>query len=280
MNKIFKSDIPNNNFLTYLFAIYIGIIIFILNIVIISGYSVNAFINGWRDACENRISVEIPPTDMTVSNILSVKSILEKKCSDVKVLEFDNIKDILDELNFNIDIQKVNSPKILEAKILSDTDIQKLTKEIKNISANIAVYVHKDFLSPSIKIANFIYNNYILITVLIFISIILYSVLYSYQNIKMNSESIYILTLLAADKNYIFKQITLGMIRCFIISFLISIFSSVIFIFNASILDYFVYSKYLIWIFIVIFPVLIYLLILIISKVTIYYLIEKRKTFL
>lgn len=280
MNKFFQSDIPNNNFLMCLFAVYIGIIIFILNIVVISGCSVNVFVNGWKDICENGISVEIPHTDMTISNILSVKSILEKKCSDVKVLEFNDIKDVIDELNFNIDIQKVNSPKILEAKMLSDTDIKELTKEIKNISANITVYVHKDFLLPSIKIANFIHNNYILIIVLIFVSIILYAILHSYQNIKINSESIYILTLLAADKNYIFKQIILGMVRCFIISFLISIFFSVIFIFNLSVMDYFAYSKYLICVFIIIFPILVYLLIFIISRITIYYLIEKRKIFL
>lgn len=280
MTNIFRSDIPTNNFLTYLFAAYIGTVIFILNIVVISYCSINSFVNGWQDVCENRISVEIPTSDITVSNILDVKTILEKNCCDVKVLEFDDIKQVVDKLNFNINIRKINTPKILEAKIIKKTNIKNVISAIKNVSSNISIYVHKDFLSPSIKIANFISSNYVMIVALILVSIILYAFLYSYQNLKINSESIYILTLLAADRTYIFKQIFLGLLKCFLISFFISILCSVVFVFSSSIIDYFSYSKYLALCIIVVFPVLVYLLITLISRFAIFYFLEKRKIFL
>lgn len=280
MTSIFRSDIPTNNFLTYLFAAYIGTMIFILNIVVLSYCSINNFINVWQDVCENRISVEIPASDITVSNILNVKTILEKSCCNVKVLEFGDIKNVVDKLNFNINIQEIGTPKILEAMILKKTNIKNVISDIKNISSNILIYVHKDFLSPSVKIANFISSNYVMVVGLIFVSIILYAFLYSYQNLRINSESIHILISLAADRTYIFKQILLGLLKCFFISFFISIFCSIIFVFSSSIIDYFSYSKYFALCMIVVFPVLVYLLITLISRFAIFYFLEKRKTFL
>lgn len=228
--SLFKSDLQSNSLIYWFIAIYFGIIIFIVNVSLINSDSLNIVTKKWEEHCVAKISIEIPNYTYSSEKFEKIQSILKSYCEEnsIKMLSANEIQELIKNY-VSSDIASDLYPKIIEATPKKNALINQLEMSIKEIDPKISTYNHKEILNPAIKISNFIKTNYFLIAILVIISALLYAFVYSYQNLLINKENIYILTLLSADNKYIFKQTRGPLIIYFSISSLIGFFLTAIF---------------------------------------------------
>lgn len=228
--SLFKSDLQSNSLIYWFIAIYFGIIIFIVNVSLINSDSLNIVTKKWEEHCVAKISIEIPNYAYSSEKFEKIQSILKSYCEEnsIKMLSANEIQELIKNY-VSSDIASDLYPKIIEATPKKNAPLNQLEMSIKEIDSKISTYNHKEILNPAIKISNFIKTNYFLIAILVIISALLYAFVYSYQNLLINKENIYILTLLSADNKYIFKQTRGPLIIYFLISSLIGFFLTAIF---------------------------------------------------
>lgn len=224
--RLLKSDLQTNNPLYMLISIYLGIVLFVLNVALINVFSLSDIAEKWKNNCSEKISIEIPEYIATPENILKIKNFILEVDDDAKIntVEKEQMLATMQKYMKSDEFSDMPFPVIIEVQNFDrKLEIANLQAHLNEISENIKIHDHSKILNPAIKISNFVESSYYVITILLIVSLILYVFVYCYQNILINKQNIYILTMLCAEKEYIFKQMRTHLFLYFLVSFGISV---------------------------------------------------------
>jgi len=279
--RLTRSDLQTNSPIYLIISLYLGIILFVINVVTVNLFSLSDIATKWRDNCAEKISIEIPAGLVSSEVILKIKNTVLDIDGGVAINVIDKDK-ILKTLKTYMNSRKnydLPFPTIVEVQRFNNTDynISSLKSALMEISDAIKVHDHSKILNPAIKVSSFVESSYIAITFLILISLMLYILIYCYQNILINKQNIYILTMLCADKKYIFKQLRVHLSLYFLISFGVSVllsFSFGIYLFG-NYIDI-VPDLVLSIISVMVCPVIVFAILLLVSRYATYFVIKNQ----
>ena len=195
--RLLKSDLQTNNPLYMLISIYLGIVLFVLNVALINVFSLSDIAEKWKNNCSEKISIEIPEHIATPENILKIKNFILEIDNDVKIntVEKEQMLSNIQQYMKSDEFSDMPFPVIIEVQNFDRKfEISSLQAHLNEISENIKIHDHSKILNPAIRISNFVESSYYVITILLVVSLILYVFVYCYQNILINKQNIYILT--------------------------------------------------------------------------------------
>jgi len=225
--RLTRSDLQTTSPIYMIISVYLGIILFVINVVAINLFSLSDIAAKWRDNCAEKISIEIPSGLASEEVVLKIKNTVLALDGDVSINVIGKEK-MLATLKAYMSSRKnydLPFPTVVEVQRFNSTDenIAALKTALVDISDAIKVHDHSKILNPAIKVSSFVESSYVAITILILLSLMLYVLIYCYQNILINKQNIYILTMLCADKRYIFRQLRIHLSLYFLISFGVSV---------------------------------------------------------